>query len=598
MKRFLSPTHKKRILFFLIIDILLVIASLYLAFIFRFDLSFPGHYAKLFKRLLFLFLIVKIPLFWFFKLYHITWKYVGLYDFFNIVKASFLSTTTIGIIIYFLKHPYFDGTPRSVVVIDFFISLFLISFIRISKRFLTEFLHSKKMQEGIPTIIIGAGDTGEMIARDITRNETKYQPIGFLDDDLSLFKSQIHGIPILGPIEDLPDVIIHYNIGAAIIAIPSIKSQRLRKIYKILTDHNVKDIKVIPTFYKAKKDDITIKSLEDIKIEDLLGRQEIHIDTWAIGEFLKDKKIMITGAAGSIGSEIAKQVASYKPQILVLYEIDETRLFELENELSELYPEDKKVFISIIGDIRDKEKIDKVFSKYMPDIVFHAAAYKHVPLMERHPEEAIKTNVMGTYNLAEISTKYNVKKFILISTDKAVNPKSVMGWSKKMAEDIVRAFGKEGSTEFIAVRFGNVLGSRGSVLPIFLRQIKKGGPVTVTDKNMKRYFMTIPEAVALVLEASVIGKNGEILILDMGEPVSIFALAEELIRLHGLTPHRDIEIKTIGPRPGEKLFEELIKDTEDFIKTQHERIFVVKSDRVLDLEEIDRIISEERFFRS
>ena len=306
MKKILKPTHGKRIIFFVIFDIIFIVISLYIAFLFRFDLKFPYHYTDLFKKLIFLFLIIKIPIFWFFNLYNFTWRYVGLYDFFNIVKASFVSTTTIGIIIYFLKHPYFEGTPRSIIVIDFFISLFLISLIRVSKRFLSEFIHIKKEQkQGVPTVIIGAGNTGEMIVRDLIRGDTQYNPICFLDNDPSLFGSQIHGIPVF-PMDDLPVLVFRHNIKAAIVAIPSIDTHNLQKIYKMLNENKVKDIKIIPALYRKVK--INVKNLEDIKIEDLLGRQEIKIDTASIELFLRDKKVLVTGASGSIGKEIVKQV--------------------------------------------------------------------------------------------------------------------------------------------------------------------------------------------------------------------------------------------------------------------------------------------------
>jgi len=377
-----------------------------------------------------------------------------------------------------------------------------------------------------------------------------------------------------------------------LIADHDLSLMEVKELYTTARRLDLQEIKIVPKLYSLTNVDITVKKLEDIHVEDLINRQEIHVETDKIADFLENKKILVTGAAGSIGSEIIRQIMLFNPETIIIFEIDETEVFNLEKEIQERFPEMLTRTISVIGDIRDREKVTAVFKRYKPDIVFAAAAYKHVPLMESNPDEAVKVNLFGTYNLCKAADNNNVEKFINISTDKAVKPLSVMGRTKRIGEYIIQAFNNNSKTQYISVRFGNVLGSRGSVIPIFLEQIRKGGPVTVTHEDMKRYFMTIPEAVTLVLQAGLIGKGGEVMVLDMGEPILIRKIAEELIKLHNMEPGRDIEITYTGIRPGEKIFEEILTTEEGTNKTTHERVYVANSSAIYTLDQIDNLLNE------
>ncbi|MEK6545641.1 MAG: nucleoside-diphosphate sugar epimerase/dehydratase, partial [Nitrospinota bacterium] len=505
--------------------------------------------------------------------------------------------------------------------------LFLLSGLRVSKRLFLEIFQQKgQLKQGKKTIIVGAGNTGEMILRDMARQGfSEFYPVGLLDDDKNKVGAYIHNVKVVGTTDELKDTIKRYGIEAVIIAIPSLDYKTLRKIYNVAKGAKVDTIKIIPRIYGQHKPEINIKGLEDIKIEDIIGRQIVEIDYKSIEAFLKNKVIIITGAGGSIGSEIAKQVCTFQPERVILFDIDETELHNLEIALKNSFPYlfecdgvmgkrhglscppgylDKGDKVSfVVGDINDEDRVKGVFERFRPNIVFHAAAYKHVPMMEYNPGEAVKVNIFGSYVIAKVSADYDVEKFIFISTDKAVKPTSIMGASKRMGEYICKAFNDNGQRttdnrqqnnkiEFISVRFGNVLGSRGSVLPLFLEQLRHGGPLTVTHKDMQRYFMTIPEAVSLVLQSSVIGKGGDILVLDMGEPVSIIEFAEELIRIHGLTPYRDIDIEFTGIRPGENLFEEILTAEEGTVTTKHKKVFIAKNNEKFSQGEIQNILGE------
>ena len=384
----------------------------------------------------------------------------------------------------------------------------------------------------------------------------------------------IHGVKVMGKIDDIPRIIKEQRIESMIVALPSADSFVIRKAVEQARKAGIKNIKIVPTLTEIVDGKVSIADLKELKIEDLLGREPISFDFEAIRKFIQDKKILITGAAGSIGSELCRQIAKFKPGLLIALDQDETGIFNIAQEMKSQFPGLK--FETIIGDILDKEKMEYVFEKFRPQIVFHAAAYKHVPLMEAHPDEAVKNNIFGTKTIAELAVKFGTEKFVFISTDKAVNPTSVMGATKRVGEMICQSLNKEGSCRFVAVRFGNVLDSRGSVIPVFKEQIKKGGPVRVTHPEMKRYFMMIQEACLLVMQAAEMGKGGEVFVLDMGKPIKIIDLARELIRLSGLEPDKDIPIVFSGPRPGEKFFEDILTAEEGTEATHRDRIFIAK----------------------
>jgi FlaA1/EpsC-like NDP-sugar epimerase len=549
--------------------------------------------------------LVKLTLFVIFKLYRITWRYVGLNDLFNTLNAVVLSEAILMVLILMSSSRYhsifprdfFSGFPRSVFIIDGVLSFFLLSGFRISRRVLSEIVLQKKKpgKEGKRTIIIGAGNTGEMILRDMSKlGHADFYPVAILDDNPEKIGTYIHGVKVLATTKKLRAAVLRYGAEAVIIAIPSLNYNTLRNIYNLAKKSKVKTIKIVPRIYDFHNIDVNPLNLEEIRIEDLIGRQTVEIDYQEIEKFLKDRAVLITGAGGSIGFEIVMQVCGFYPAKVILFEIDETELHNLELKLKGSFPHLIGNVHFVVGDIRDSGRVDEVFRTFHPEIVFHAAAYKHVPMLEYNPGEAVKVNIFGTYNLAAAAVRYGVKKFVMISTDKVVMPTSIMGATKRLAEKICSAYNVNGSnaTEFVSVRFGNVLGSRGSVLPLFLEQLKNGGPITITHREMQRYFMTIPEAVSLVLQASVMGKRGEVLALDMGKPVKIVEMAEELIRLHGLEPYRDIGIEFTGIRHGEKLFEELLTAEEGTTATKHEKIFIAKNSQKYNIQEIESIIGE------
>ncbi len=596
LEKLIQPTQRKRIAFFFVFDVAIVVASLYLSFLLRLDFQLGEVYNQLFLLALPSFLIIKLMGFAYFRLYQLSWRFVSLKDVLNIVKAVVLTSASLAIAIFAFRSTIFEGFPRSVVLIDAALTLMMLFALRISKRAFLEVIRGVAQNgEGKRTVIIGAGNTGEMILRDIRRNSFgSYTPVAFLDDDRNRVGTYLHGVNVVGTVKDLARLIKEANISAVIIAIPSLSHLRLKEVYSQAHEAGAEEIKIVPRIYDFHRPQVRVHELEDIKIEDLLGRQAVTVDYESIGRNVEGKTVMVTGAAGSIGGEIVNQLCRFNPKQLVLFEIDETELFRVEHHLRRQFPEMLKRVKLVVGDVRDDQRVNAIFEKYRPEIVFHAAAYKHVPMMEQNVPEAIKVNIVGTYNVANASVSSGVKRFVLISTDKAVNPTSVMGATKRIAEDICRSYHKLGSTAFVSVRFGNVLGSRGSVLPLFLDQIQKGEPLTVTHEKMLRYFMTIPEAVSLVLQAGVMGKGGDIMVLDMGEPVRIVDLAEELIRLHGLKPYQDIDIKFIGPRPGEKMFEEILMAEEGTSATKHNQIFVANAPVSYEMVSMESMVSRFR----
>ena len=437
---------------------------------------------------------------------------------------------------------------------------------------------------------MGAGDAGEQILRSILSSRSNiFEPVAFVDDSAVKQGVLIHGVKVVGKIDDIPKIKKEEKIESMIVALPSAGSNVIRRAVEQGRRAGIKNIKVVPSLTEIVDGEVSVADLKDLRIEDLLGREPISFDFDAIKKFIKNKKILVTGAAGSIGSELCRQIAKFKPALLIALDQDETGIFNINQEIRARFPDLE--FKEVVGDILDKEKMRYTFEEFRPQIVFHAAAYKHVPLMEAYPEEAVKNNIFGTKTIADLAVEYNVEKFIFISTDKAVNPVSVMGATKRIGEMICQALNKSSSCRFIAVRFGNVLDSRGSVIPIFKEQIKKGGPVEVTHPEMKRYFMMIPEACLLVMQAAEMGHGGEIFVLDMGKPIKIIDLARELIRLSGLEPDKDIPIVFSGPRPGEKFFENILTAEEGTQATQRERIFIAKLPEV-NKEKLDSCLAE------
>jgi len=585
---FTTPSNFLRKIVFILFDSVAFIASIILALSIKDSLSrFSGFSGEIYI-VLSIFLIFKLTVFSSFKLYDISWRYVSLQDIANIAKASIISDAILFSIFYTLKINGISGISQSVLLIDLVFSFLFSSGFKISKRMYLEVMRqSIGKSELSRTLIVGAGSSGEQFLRDNNRNETRsFNLIGFIDDDPSKQNLYFQGIKVLGTTEQLAGIINNFRIETILISVLNADRKFLRKIYNISREYGVKNVKVVSTINDISNSiKVGINDIRDIDVSDLIGRQAVSINTQIIGGYLKNKRVLITGAAGSIGSEIARQVLFYEPEQLAIVDINESDLADLELQLKKMYSpcnegistgsqysETDKIKMYLC-DISNSLKVNRMFKDFRPDVVFHAAAYKHVPVMEKFPEEAVRVNILGTHILANASNEYGVENFILVSTDKAVNPTSIMGASKRIAEFIVTSIGKRSASNFVAVRFGNVIGSRGSVLPIFINQLKRGGPITITHPEMKRYFMSIPEAVALVLQAAVTGGSGDVFVLDMGEPVKIVDLANELILLNNLIPGKDIKIEYTGIREGEKLFEEILCTEEDVIATPHKKIF-------------------------
>ncbi|MBT3362555.1 MAG: polysaccharide biosynthesis protein [Chloroflexi bacterium] len=555
----------------------------------------PGTYLLKYWLLIPVAVLARIALFLVFRLYRWVYYYFGSRELLRLVEAVTLGSIPIGFILLIVGVP---STP-SVIIIDWMLNIILVGGLRFTARLIKELIQdfrAKKAQDSRKrkrTLIVGAGDAGEAIVNEIYRNpRLHYEAIGFVDDDQDRIGQDIHEIPVLGTTEYLPAICKAYGIEEILIAVPSASGEQMRDIVEKCEKCQVQ-FRTLPGLYEFIDGSIDTKQIRKVKIEDLLGREQHALDLENIALYLHEATVMVTGAAGSIGSELCRQIASFKPAALVLLDHEETNLYEIEQELKEKFPEQKMHLT--IGNIRNQQEVENVISKYRPSTIFHAAAFKHVPLMEDNPNQAVLNNVMGTSILIDLAHDYEVDKFVLISTDKAVNPTSVMGTTKRIAEMLIQTKALQSKTQFLAVRFGNVLGSRGSVIPLFTRQIAQGGPVTVTHPETVRYFMTIAEAVQLILQACSIGEGGEVFVLDMGKPVKILDLAKDMIKLSGLQEGTDIEIKFVGLRPGEKLYEELLTAQEKTDSTQHEKIYVAKLgkmdpngfyDRVRDLIEL------------
>lgn len=570
-----------------VVHLFLWTASILLAIGLRFEFNIPHAFWRLLPGLVAMSLVVRSIVHWRFGLFHGLWRYSGSKDLRGLLQAATISSVLFAACWAFTV-PQSRTFPRSVFVLDWAFAILIVGGMRFSIRTLREVsLQGAAPESNVPRkrlLLIGAGDAGEMLLREIVRSHSRrYEPVGFLDDNAAKHKERIHGVPVLGPITSVGEVAARLKVDEIILAIPSLSGQEVRRIVEMCRPTGA-HLRTVPGVDGLIDGRVTVSQLSDVKIEDLLGRESVTLDTQAIAEFVHGRVVLVTGAGGSIGSELCRQVRRFGPARLLLVEQAENNLFEIERSLR---AEGLDVpIVPYIGDICDTKRMEGIFASEKPNVVFHAAAHKHVPMMENNPGEAIKNNVFGTRKLADISVQHGVEKFVMVSTDKAVNPTSVMGVSKRVAEIYVQSLSQRSSTQFVTVRFGNVLGSTGSVVPIFKEQIAKGGPISVTHPEMTRYFMTIPEACQLIMQAGAMGKGGEIFVLDMGEPVKIVDLARDLIRLSGLDPERDIEIKFTGIRPGEKLFEELAVDSEAVDKTKHPKIFVGKF-RPYELERVE-----------
>lgn len=567
-------TRKKRLIL-IATDSVLILFSLLISFYIQFDGQIPAMYIDRYYSVFWIFLLIKIITFYLLGLYNRIWRYASIPDLLNIFKANLISSLIVITYIYFLKGRF----PRSVMTLDMFMTFFLIGSSRLALRLRHEYIQKRAFNDNLKKIFIyGAGDAGEMIIREMQKHpELGYVPVGLLDDDPDKLRMKIHGIPVLGGRNEAAALAGEYGVSEVVIAIPTASGSQIKQIIGACDDESIK-FRTVPGVYELFDDNVYVSQIRDVKIEDLLGRDEVDLDINEIRNHIFGKTVMITGAGGSIGSQLSREIANFKPRKIVLLGRGEYSIYNLDQEFSSNYPD--VVREVIISDVQDRDKIIDIFSKRKIDMVFHAAAHKHVPLMEDNPDEAVKNNVFGTRNVAEAAEKFGVSTFVMISTDKAVYPTSVMGATKRVAEMIIQAKSSVSRTKFVAVRFGNVLGSRGSVIPLFKKQIEAGGPVTVTHPDITRYFMTIPEAAKLVIQASAMAAGGEIFILDMGKPVKIVDLARDVIKLSGFEPDVDIKIQFTGLRKGEKLFEELLTAEEGTRRTVHKKIFVAKKQEI------------------
>ncbi|WP_123054317.1 nucleoside-diphosphate sugar epimerase/dehydratase [Clostridium sp. JN-1] len=580
----------------IIYDIVFLVITLYFAFALRFDFNIPKEYMVILKLSIIPVVVIELIFNNFFKLYNSIWKYASIEELMSIVYSVTLSNIVFIIYSYFVNYKFLENKyyrfPFTVHIIFWTLSVLALGGIRFTYRIVEDSKNEKTVKgEDKKVLIIGAGDASALIIKEIKRHSNlKYNIVGMIDDDGSKKGKLINGIEVLGGRECIRKVCQEKKVEEIILSIPSADLQAKREIINICKSTNCK-VKTLPGLYQLIDGKVNISKLREVNIDDLLGRDEVKLNDENINEYIKDKVILVTGGGGSIGSELCRQIARFNPSKLLILDIYENNVYDVQMELNYNYPELYKEII--IASIRDERRLSDIFNHYKPDVVFHAAAHKHVPLMEENPAEAIKNNIIGTYNVLKCCDKFKVKKFVQISTDKAVNPTNIMGATKRFCEIMVQAFDGVSQTEYVAVRFGNVLGSNGSVIPLFKKQIAHGGPVTVTHPEINRFFMTIPEAAQLVIQAGAIAKGGEIFVLDMGKPVKIVDLARDLITLSGYKPEVDIKIEYTGLRPGEKLYEELLMNEVALTSTEHDKIFVEKPNHV-DMKFVEESIEQFR----
>ncbi|MFA6498200.1 MAG: nucleoside-diphosphate sugar epimerase/dehydratase [Desulfurivibrionaceae bacterium] len=589
------------------IDLLLLIAAHLLAYAIRFEGVVPSwQWANIPAGLIFL-LPIKLGLFFFFGLYRGMWRYTSLSDLLNLLGACVVSGLVCMGAILLLNH--FEGFSRAVFVLDILLTFLFIAGFRVSLRLYYQrapgwvFFRERSMdsrQRRKRLLVVGAGDAAEKVAREINDNRAlPYMVAGFLDDNAAKIGQRIHGIPVLGSVADLKGAVSKANAQEILIAIPSAGREQMQRIVEFCREGGV-PFKTLPGLGELISDRVSIKAIRDVSYRDLLGRSPVRLALEEIGEILAGRTILITGAGGSIGSELCRQIVRFRPGMLILMDISEQNLYQIEMELRHEYG--YADYVAVLGKVQDKVLLDALFLQYRPVVVFHAAAYKHVPMVECNPWEGVYNNIFASKRLMEVSVRYGVERFILISTDKAVRPTNVMGATKRMTEILMQGFCEKGrlagaGIRFMAVRFGNVLGSSGSVIPLFRRQIELGGPVTVTHPDMTRYFMSIDEASQLILQAATMGEGGEVFILEMGTPVRIGQMARDLIQLCGKVPDTEIEIKYTGLRPGEKMYEELITEGEGIVPTCHEKIMVLRGDGAC-LEDLQESLEKLKQFAS
>lgn len=601
-EKIFSNIFKRRIFLFVITDILLISFSVWLAFLLRFDGNIPQKELLLMKNFIVFVNLLTLPIFYYFRLYHFSWSFIGISDLLKLTKAILVDFMLIGAILFFSREKIFVGFPRSVFSISIFLIFLTCGGVRFFKRAVKELF--KKPLSGKKTLIVGAGSAGEQLLRNIlSEAKDSYNLVGFVDDNLIKQGVFIHNFRVLGTTKDIPKIASEFQIAKVIIAIPSATGDDISRIYKLCHQAKV-PVSIVPRVSELVDKKISISQIRKIQPEDILGRETIKLDTTEINKYLKDKCVMITGAAGSIGSELSRQIAGYEIRELLLIDKEETALYELSGKIEGLIKEkgysEKLSFY--LNDIKNNKCMERIFSEKQPDVIFHAAAYKHVPVLEKEVIEGVLNNIEATLRLAEFAVKFKSKQFVYISTDKAVNPTSIMGTTKRVGELLIKSLNNQNTTDFIAVRFGNVFASRGSVIPIFEKQIKEGGPVTITHPECLRYFMTIPEAVQLILKAGAVGENGNLYILDMGAPLKIEDVAKKLIEFYsnGETGEK-INIEYVGLRPGEKLVEKLHYEYENLKRVNDSKLFLVadennNKERSKLVEEIEELVSQAKLY--
>ena len=585
-----------RFLIVLIMDIVILVFTDWLSLAFRFDFlysSIPSRYLDTTANYLPIQIGVTIALFALLRMYQFLWRSVTARD----VAHMMISTIAAFAVNTVLQILLFPRLPISVYCIMLILQLMLFAGMRSIFRFTSLIPALSRTSEQDRLMIVGAGSAGKILVREFLADQiTKGRPCCFIDDNRTKKGKYLNGVPIVGGRDMIPEAVEKYDITKIVFAIPSARPADRKEILSICAATGCQVLTMPALEDMLDPDHYRVESLQALKIEDLLGREPVQLDTKAIDEFIRGKTVLVTGGGGSIGSELCRQIAAYHPRKLIILDIYENNAYDIQQELRRTWGHQLDLSVEIAS-VRDKAKVYHIFEKYLPDVVFHAAAHKHVPLMEINPEEAVKNNIFGTYHVVRAAEKYGVKKFVMISTDKAVNPTNVMGASKRFCEMILQSR-RNSLTEFCSVRFGNVLGSNGSVVPLFEKQIAAGGPVTITDKRITRFFMTIPEAVQLVMEAGAIAAQSQIFVLDMGKPVTILSLAENMIRLHGLKPYQDIDIVEIGLRPGEKLYEELLMESQHLTKMRNSKIFVEEQEEISpdtimdDLKKLDQAVTE------